>query len=785
MRRRPRRDPRTHRGDPVVLQTQVLTLHARRGPELAEHLPQRLGPLPRGHAGPGAVDRRGHQVAAGDGRLAQPPERAINLGLIAAALRRAQHLERLGSRLRIDPEEAAVLAPEEWARQAIGPAVATDDDDVAGIDPGQPLRLAAHQRRLHVAGLDGLDGAAELVDLPDLGVRRLLEGVHLRRHHRRAVEQVRVLEEIGLVRQDLLQAQRPLLVPRAWQAEGLVPRRELERAAARVAAEDDAEGLDEDTPGVVLGLLLGEPERVDLHAVPEEAVLRIRHRVAVAGDLVPHLPERAQLAHLLDEADAGVAEERDAPDTALELVVRERAALPDGVENAHGGREREGQLLGRRRPGFLQVVGADVRGVPARDAVQAVLVHVDDQPHRLARREDVRPAREIFLDDVVLGGALEARRVYPALLRERDIQREQPHRRRVDGHRGVDLLDGDAVEQDLEVVEAVHRNTHLADLRHRERVIRAVPALRREIERDREAGLAARQVRPIELVRRPDVGMSGVGAEDPRCVARRLSLGVVELVCWASHEFWPLLPDGVYSESRSWLNGRNPPRACAGSAGAPPPGLLQLHAALPSHQPRRSTSAADSSGVWSDVSSQSPTRGVSSRATASRCFQASNTSLPGRRRLRARITSSRGTRRTKKRGRLRRSLRSSARRVPITTSSITGMNPASKTESARSATCRPRRRSWRMASSCGSAPGRTAPPATKRMSASASMCALRGSWCAISDAIVDLPTPGIPDTTRTPCSMPASRARDATRPSARRRRGRRADPAAGVPLRSG
>src|SRR5690606_28013691 len=107
----------------------------------------------------------------------------------------------------------------------------------------------------------------------------------------------------------------------AGQREGLVPGRELHRAATRVAAERHAERLDEDTPGVVLGLALGEAQRVDLHAIAEAAVARVRDTVALAGDLIPELGERAHLAHLFDEADAGVDEEADAADRLLKLLV--------------------------------------------------------------------------------------------------------------------------------------------------------------------------------------------------------------------------------------------------------------------------------------------------------------------------------------------------------------------------------------------------------------------------------------------------------------------------------
>src|SRR5947199_10764228 len=125
-----------------------------------------------------------------------------------------------------------------------------------------------------------------------------------------------------------MEQERQMLFPRPRQAARLVPRRELERPAAGVAAEGHAERLEQDAPGVVLRLLLGEAERVHLHAVAEEAVLRVLHAVAVSRDLVPHLDERPHLAHLLDETDAGVDEERDAADRLLGLICREATRPP-------------------------------------------------------------------------------------------------------------------------------------------------------------------------------------------------------------------------------------------------------------------------------------------------------------------------------------------------------------------------------------------------------------------------------------------------------------------------
>ena len=92
----------------------------------------------------------------------------------------------------------------------------------------------AHQAALQL--VDGLEGAAEGEHVVELGLRRLDQLGGLGLDHRGAVEDVVVLEQVGLVGEHLLDAQRPLLVPRAGQAERLVPRRQLDRPGPGVAS---------------------------------------------------------------------------------------------------------------------------------------------------------------------------------------------------------------------------------------------------------------------------------------------------------------------------------------------------------------------------------------------------------------------------------------------------------------------------------------------------------------------------------------------------------------------
>ncbi len=153
------------------------------------------------------------------------------------------------------------------------------------LDPAQALAVGVHQRRLHVG--DGLHRAAVLGDDRHLRAGALQQLLHQALHHLRALEDVGVLEDVGLVGQHLLDAQRPLLIPRARQPQRLVPRRQLDRPRAGVAADRHRQRLQHDPLHVVLRLRLGEAERVDLHPVAQPQQLRVGDAVALACPAPP------------------------------------------------------------------------------------------------------------------------------------------------------------------------------------------------------------------------------------------------------------------------------------------------------------------------------------------------------------------------------------------------------------------------------------------------------------------------------------------------------------------
>ena len=98
----------------------------------------------------------------------------------------------------------------------------------------------------------------------------------------------------------------------------------------------------------------------------------------------------------------------------------------------------------------------------------------------------------IVPDELVLRHAL--------LLGRHDVARQHRQHGAVHGHRHAHLVERDAVEQDLHVLDGIDRHARLADVAHDARMIAIVAAMGGEIERHRQAHLARREIGAIELV---------------------------------------------------------------------------------------------------------------------------------------------------------------------------------------------------------------------------------------------------------------------------------------------
>ena len=144
---------------------------------------------------------------------------------------------------------------------------------------------------------------------------------------------------------------------------------------------------------------------------------------------------------------------------------------------------------------------------------------VRDQAHGGPGREDVGAAGDVLLQDVVLGGAADLARVRPLLLGDGDVEREEDGRRGVDGHRGGDLVQRDAIEERLHVAQGADGDAHLPHLALHHGIVGVVADLGGQVEGDGEAGLPLGEQVLVPLVRLLGGAEAGVLAHGPEPAA--------------------------------------------------------------------------------------------------------------------------------------------------------------------------------------------------------------------------------------------------------------------------
>src|SRR5262249_54085522 len=227
---------------------------------LAEAVAQYRAPFAGGDAGLRAGDRGRHDVVArarGAGGLGA---RRLHRLVVARRAPGLEPCDLLGLDV-IRHREDRVLAGGERRLLALDEAVDADHGLLAALDRLEPPRVRFDQLLLEIPGVDRGNRAAHPVDALELLARLALERGDLALDLGGAVEDVAMVQQVGLEGEDLLQPQRPLLVPRPWQAERLVPGGQLYRTGARPFRQRHGQHLDQDAGDVVLRLRLGQPER--------------------------------------------------------------------------------------------------------------------------------------------------------------------------------------------------------------------------------------------------------------------------------------------------------------------------------------------------------------------------------------------------------------------------------------------------------------------------------------------------------------------------------------------
>ncbi len=115
-------------------------------------------------------------------------------------------------------------------------------------------------------------------------------------------------------------------------------------------------------------------------------------------------------------------------------------------------------------PALVHMIAGDGDTVEPWHVRRAVGEDVRDDPHRGPGRIDVGVADHELLEDVVLDGPFERRPGHALLFRRDDIEGHDRDDRAVHGHGNGHLIQRDAVEQDLHVLDRVDRNARHADI---------------------------------------------------------------------------------------------------------------------------------------------------------------------------------------------------------------------------------------------------------------------------------------------------------------------------------
>ena len=260
------------------------------------------------------------------------------------------------------------------------------------------------------------------------------------------------------------------------QGDGLVQRVGVQRLGA---AQNRAHRLIGGADDVVIGVLLlqGDPRGLAMGAQHLGAFLfgpEFRHYA------MPERPRGTQLGDLHEEIHPDGKEERQTPGELVDI----HSGLDGSADVLPPVGQCIGQLLHEVRARFLHVIAGNGDRVELRHLVRGILDNVGDDPHRGLGRIDIGVPHHEFLEDIVLNGAGQNRFIVALLLAGHDETGQHRDHGAVHRHRHRNLVERDAVKEDLHVLDAVDGDPRLADIPNDARMVTVIAPVRREIKGD-------------------------------------------------------------------------------------------------------------------------------------------------------------------------------------------------------------------------------------------------------------------------------------------------------------
>ena len=438
----------------------------------AEHVLHRLADLAQGRAGACSLDREFEQIALALGAFAQGIERGLARSLVARGLDRVNPRNLAFAHLRI-------VDLERFEQVFIGEAIFVHPDDhvIAAVDTCLATGGGLLDHRLGPARRDRLGHAAfaldALDDLPGLVDQFLGQALDIIA----AAQRIDDLGHPGFFLDDDLRVAGDARREIGGQCDRLVERIGVQRLRATQHRGHRLDGCADD---VVIRVLLGQRHAAGL-AVGAQHLRALVLRAEPGHHPVPQHARGAQLGDFHEEVHADGEEERQPPGELVDVEARGDAVFH--IFHAVG--DGEGELLHLRRTGFLHVIAGDRDAVELGHLAAGIAENVRDDPHRGLRWVDVRIADHELLEDVVLDGPIEQLALDPLLLARDDEEGEDRDHRAVHGHADRHLVERNAVEQDLHVLDRVDSHARLADIAGDARMIAVIAAVGGEVERDR------------------------------------------------------------------------------------------------------------------------------------------------------------------------------------------------------------------------------------------------------------------------------------------------------------
>ncbi len=247
--------------------------------------------------------------------------------------------------------------------------------------------------------------------------------------------------------------------------------------------------------------------------------------IELAHDAVPQHPAGAHLGDFQVEVHAHRPEEGQ---TAGEGVHIE-AGGDAGAHVFHAVGQGEGQFDGLVGPGFLDVITRDGNRVELGHVLRGVAEDVGDDLHRRLGRIDIGVADHELLQDVVLDGAGQLFLGDALLFGGDDVAGQDGQHGAVHGHGNGNLVEGDAVEEDLHVLDGIDGHAGLADVAQDPGIVRVVAAVGGQVEGHGDALTTGGQGLAVEGVGFFGGGEAGVLADGPRPHGVHGGLGTAQI----------------------------------------------------------------------------------------------------------------------------------------------------------------------------------------------------------------------------------------------------------------